>query len=171
MAPIHDLYERYAADVYRFALYLSGEHADAEDITADTFVRLWTTPGQIRTRTVKAYLFTIARHLYLDRQRARSRFTELEDSERSDPMLQHPLALPANLERETVTRTRGVLRRRTWTLALAIWLTCLPMTYVFTERIRFLMFCDVPGSRLLWLVAALLWMDYIRQSRRLRIGR
>ena len=28
MAPIHDVYERYAADVYRFALYLSGEPAD-----------------------------------------------------------------------------------------------------------------------------------------------
>ena len=100
-----------------------------------------------------------------------ARLVESARQERSDPMLQHPLALPANLERETVTRTRGVLRRRTWTLALAIWLTCLPMTYVFTERIRFLMFRDVPGSRLLWLVAALLWMDYIRQSRRLRIGR
>jgi RNA polymerase sigma-70 factor (ECF subfamily) len=80
MAPIHDLYERYAADVCRFALYLSGEPADAEDITADTFVRLWTTSGEIRTRTVKAYLFTIARHLYLDRQRARARFTDLDDS-------------------------------------------------------------------------------------------
>jgi RNA polymerase sigma-70 factor, ECF subfamily len=80
MAPIHDVYERYAADVYRFALYLSGEPADAEDITADTFVRLWTAPGEIRTATVKAYLFTIARHLYLDRQRARARFTELDDS-------------------------------------------------------------------------------------------
>jgi len=80
MAPIHDVYERYAADVYRFALYLSGEPADAEDITADTFVRLWTAPGEIRTATVKAYLFTIARRLYLDRQRARKRFTELDDS-------------------------------------------------------------------------------------------
>ena len=80
MAPIHDVYERYAADVYRFALYLSGEPADAEDITADTFVRLWTAPGEIRTATVKAYLFTIARHLYLDRQRARARLTELDDS-------------------------------------------------------------------------------------------
>jgi len=78
MTPIHDLYERYAKDVYRFALYLSGEPADAEDITADTFVRLWTTPGEVRSATVKAYLFTIARHLYLDRHRAQSRLTELD---------------------------------------------------------------------------------------------
>jgi len=80
MAPIHDFYERYAADVYRFALHLSGKPAEAEDITADTFVRLWTTPGEIRTATVKAYLFTIARHLYLDRLRAQARFTGLDDA-------------------------------------------------------------------------------------------
>jgi DNA-directed RNA polymerase specialized sigma24 family protein len=56
MASLHDLYERHAADVYRFALYLSGNPAEAEDITADTFVRLWTAPGAIRLPTVKAYL-------------------------------------------------------------------------------------------------------------------
>jgi RNA polymerase sigma-70 factor, ECF subfamily len=74
----HDLYERYAADVYRFALYLSGNPAEAEDITADTFVRLWTAPGAIRMSTVKAYLFTIARHLHVDRRRSQARLTGLE---------------------------------------------------------------------------------------------
>jgi RNA polymerase sigma-70 factor, ECF subfamily len=78
MASLYDLYERYAADVYRFALYLSGSPVDAEDITADTFVRLWTAPGAIRLPTVKAYLFTIARHLHADRRRAQARFTELD---------------------------------------------------------------------------------------------
>jgi RNA polymerase sigma-70 factor (ECF subfamily) len=80
MASLHDLYERYAADVYRFALYLSGNPAEAEDITADTFVRLWTAPGAIRLPTVKAYLFTIARHLHADRRRAQARLTELDPS-------------------------------------------------------------------------------------------
>ena len=78
MTPLHDLYERYAGDVYRFALYLSGNPADAEDITADTFVRLWTAPGDIRLISVKAYLLTIARHLYLDRCRAQARLTDLD---------------------------------------------------------------------------------------------
>jgi len=78
MGTPHDLYQRYAADVYRFALYLSGNPAEAEDITADTFVRLWTAPGPIRMPTVKAYLFTIARHLHADRRKAQARFTELD---------------------------------------------------------------------------------------------
>ncbi len=78
MASLHDLYDLYAADVYRFALYLSGNRAEAEDITADTFVRLWTAPGGIRLPTVKAYLFTIARHLHLDRRRAQARLTRLD---------------------------------------------------------------------------------------------
>jgi len=35
------LYEKYAADVFRFALYLSGNRADAEEIASETFVRAW----------------------------------------------------------------------------------------------------------------------------------
>ena len=37
-----ELYERYYTDVYRFALFLTGNVARAEDLTADTFVRAWT---------------------------------------------------------------------------------------------------------------------------------
>jgi RNA polymerase sigma factor (sigma-70 family) len=60
----NSLYERYAPDVYHFALYLCGDPVAAEDITAETFVRAWVTPGEIRVGTVKAYLFMIARNLY-----------------------------------------------------------------------------------------------------------
>ena len=80
IANAHDIYERYARDVHRFALYLSGDPALADDITAEAFVRLWTAPGEIRTATVKSYLFTIARNLYLTGQRHRRRETELDDS-------------------------------------------------------------------------------------------
>ena len=41
MTDIENLYERYAADVRRFALYLSGDVAMADEITSDTFVRAW----------------------------------------------------------------------------------------------------------------------------------
>jgi RNA polymerase sigma-70 factor, ECF subfamily len=75
---LHEIYHRHAADVFRYTLFLCGNRADAEDITSETFVRLWTAPGEIRTGSVKAYLFTIARHLYLDGRRARARLTPLE---------------------------------------------------------------------------------------------
>jgi Sigma-70 region 2 len=56
MTDFEELYERYAKDVYRFALYLSGSPAQAEDITSETFVRVFTSRDTIRTATVKAYL-------------------------------------------------------------------------------------------------------------------
>lgn len=60
----HEIYSRYAADVYRFALWLSGNPQDAQDITSETFVRAWTAPGEPRMETVKGYLLTIARNLH-----------------------------------------------------------------------------------------------------------
>jgi hypothetical protein len=66
-------------------------------------------------------------------------------------------------------RTRAALRRRSWTLALAIALTLLPLAFVFDGgRITFLLWRDEPGSRLLLLGAAACWWVYFRQSGRLR---
>jgi RNA polymerase sigma-70 factor (ECF subfamily) len=79
-----DLYSRYAGDVYRFALYLSGNRAEAEDITSETFVRAWTAPEPIRMATVKGYLFTIARNLFLQGRRKVVRYVELSE-ELKDP--------------------------------------------------------------------------------------
>ena len=88
--------------------------------------------------------------------------------ERTDA-LPDSIALPPNLEREIVTRTRAVLRRGSWTLALALFFTALPFAFAFDRSgITFLMMRDLPGSRLLLLAAAWLWFDYVRQSRRLR---
>jgi RNA polymerase sigma-70 factor, ECF subfamily len=79
------LYKKYAPDVFRFALYLSGDRSQAEDITSETFVRVWTaSPGTIELTTVKGYLFTIARNLFLHGIRGKSRHVGL-DSELPDP--------------------------------------------------------------------------------------
>ncbi len=80
MTDFHSLYQSYAPQVHRFALFLCGEPALADDITSETFVRAWTARGKIREATVKAYLFTIARTLYRDHLRREKRNTELEDS-------------------------------------------------------------------------------------------
>lgn len=78
MSDFHALYTKYASDVFRFALYLCGNRAEAEDITSETFVRAWTSPGPIRVATVKGYLFTIARNLFLQGLRRRSRHVPLD---------------------------------------------------------------------------------------------
>jgi len=84
MNDIGALYRQHAPDVYRYALYLSGQHAEAEDITSETFARVWTSPTPIVMATVKGYLFTIARHLYLRGLRRSARHDAL-DEELRDP--------------------------------------------------------------------------------------
>lgn len=79
MLNFQNLYETYAEDVFRFALWLSGEPAAAEDITSETFIRAWSRRNTIRTETLKAYLFTIARNIYLSHKRKNSRHVPLED--------------------------------------------------------------------------------------------
>jgi|SRR3954447_9438380 RNA polymerase sigma-70 factor (ECF subfamily) len=69
MTRFHELYESYARDVHRFAWYLSGDPALADDITSETFIRVWSSPEPVRLATVKAYLLTIARNLWLMERR------------------------------------------------------------------------------------------------------
>ena len=71
------LFEVYASDVMRFALFLTGERDAAEEITNETFVRVWLATGPIRAESVKAYLLTTARNLHVARNRARARLGEL----------------------------------------------------------------------------------------------
>lgn len=79
MAEFQDIYQRYAQDVYRFALYLSGNQALAEDITSETFARLWASDEKmIRMLTIKSYLFAIVRHLYIDNRRSSSHYVAID---------------------------------------------------------------------------------------------
>ncbi len=80
MTDIQNLYERYAGDVRRFALYLCGNVGMADEITSDTFVRAWLASGPIRQPTVKSYLFTIARNAYLDLMRRAARHAQLDEN-------------------------------------------------------------------------------------------
>jgi RNA polymerase sigma-70 factor, ECF subfamily len=66
-----EIYDQYVQDVYRFALYLSGDRATAEDLSAETFARAWSARDRVRVGTVKAYLLTITRNLYRDALRKR----------------------------------------------------------------------------------------------------
>jgi RNA polymerase sigma-70 factor, ECF subfamily len=75
-----ELYESYASDIYRFAFSLSGERAEAEDITSETFIRAWVNRSAIRTETLKAYLMAIARNTFLERQRKSRREVALEET-------------------------------------------------------------------------------------------
>jgi RNA polymerase sigma-70 factor (ECF subfamily) len=66
--------------VYRFALSLTRDRHRAEDITSETFVRAWARHDRIRTETLKGYLFTIARNLFLDGCRGDRRHVALDET-------------------------------------------------------------------------------------------
>lgn len=78
MTDFSAFYRAHAPAVFRFAWYLSGERSEAEDITAETFVRVWASSERIEMATVKGYLFTIARNLFLQERRKRSRQVGLD---------------------------------------------------------------------------------------------
>lgn len=96
MTDLDALYRQYAPDVFRFVLYLSGDHHDAEDITSETFVRAWTAPGEIRMATVKGYLFMIARNLFLQALRRSRRQVELPETLRDQSRSQEAAAEQAS---------------------------------------------------------------------------
>jgi len=66
-----ELYRRYFPDVHRFALYLTGDPVEAEDIASETFVRAWAADAPLRAQSLEAYLSTIVRNLHRRRYRRR----------------------------------------------------------------------------------------------------
>jgi len=103
MLNFQDLYETYVADIYRFALWLSGDRFEAEDITSETFVRAWTRHNIIRTETLKAYLLAIARNIYLAQHRKGKRQVALLDTH-PDPAPEPEQVVESQLELRRVQR-------------------------------------------------------------------
>lgn len=65
------LYDRYMLRIYRFALRRLGNHAEAEDVTAQTFHRAFEALGRFEWRGAPfgAWLFRIAHNAVVDRRR------------------------------------------------------------------------------------------------------
>lgn len=61
----NELYDKYYADVFRFAYWLSGNRDEAQDIASETFTKVWTIDTELKAQTVKGYMLTIARNIYL----------------------------------------------------------------------------------------------------------
>jgi RNA polymerase sigma-70 factor (ECF subfamily) len=82
-APLADfgsLYRLHAPHLRRFALYLSGDAALADDLVSEAFVRVWTARDRVEFATVRAYLFTIVRNLHLQHLRQQRRLAPLDDA-------------------------------------------------------------------------------------------
>lgn len=73
------LYRDHARDVHRFALFLSGDPALADDLASEAFVRVWTARARVDLATVRAYLFAIVRNLYLQNVKHEQRRAPLDE--------------------------------------------------------------------------------------------
>ena len=102
MTDIENLYERYAGDVRRFALYLCGDVTMADEITSDTFMRAWMAADRIRQPTVKSFLLTIARNAYTDLLRRGARHTQVDEN-------MPDTQISAHTQMEQIAEVRAVL--------------------------------------------------------------
>lgn len=97
------LYRRHSADVLRFAFWLCGHRADAEDIAAETFARAYAGADTLRAESAKAYLLRIARNLVLERQRRHRPNDELDDNTLDESATPERHADAAQSVRRTLT--------------------------------------------------------------------
>ena len=91
------LYQRHAASVYRYAYAVLGNHADAEDVTQQTFLNAYRAMAQgTKPRKAENWLLTIAHNevrRHWQRTREKSREVELDEQladaapERPDPSI------------------------------------------------------------------------------------
>jgi RNA polymerase sigma-70 factor (ECF subfamily) len=76
-----EVVREHADRVYRLAFRLSGNRADAEDLTQETFVRVFKSLADYQPGTFEGWLHRITTNLFLDmvRRRQRVRFDALPD--------------------------------------------------------------------------------------------
>ena len=76
-----EVVREHADRVYRLAYRLSGNRADAEDLTQETFVRVFRSLAEYTPGTFEGWLHRITTNLFLDmvRRRQRIRFDALPD--------------------------------------------------------------------------------------------
>ena len=90
-AAFAQIYDRHVSLVYHFAYNLLGNRSEAEDLTAETFLRALEAIGRYRWtgRPLSSWLLTIARNLGMSqlrqRQRAKDVFPFLPPSNSSEP--------------------------------------------------------------------------------------
>lgn len=76
-----DLYDQFSSDVYGLALYMLHDEMAAEEVTQETFLKVWTSADTYKPNRGKfsSWLLTIARRTAIDRLRKDSRRPEIAE--------------------------------------------------------------------------------------------
>ncbi len=92
MDALHRLYDGVRGNVYGFALSITKNTHDADDVLQETFLKVYANAGEYKPQgKPMAWIFTIARHLALDKQRANTR-TQMLDDTRPETVDLHAMA-------------------------------------------------------------------------------
>ena len=104
-----ELYERHHGALFRFALHMTGATASAEDIVQEVFVEFLHGLGRFEGgRSLRAYLYGIARHLAARRLR-RERLWVSFDANAHDPATTSPSVVDDLERRDDLLRLRRAL--------------------------------------------------------------
>jgi len=103
-AVVRALFAEHGGAVLAYATKLTGDYATAEDVLQETLIRAWRKPDLLTDGrgSVRAWMFTVAHNLVVDRARARAvRPTEVRE---------HPAAEPSTDDHaDRITTTVAVL--------------------------------------------------------------
>ena len=106
---LKEIYEAYISYIYRIVLGIVGSRENAEDVTSEFFIKIWTALDTYQNNgTHKAWLATIARNMALDFMRKNKReipteeFAEVIDTEVGELSVQEALATLNEAERQVV---------------------------------------------------------------------
>jgi RNA polymerase sigma-70 factor, ECF subfamily len=76
---LDEVYELYMNDLYRYLFSLSKDHYVAEDLVQEAFYRAYMTLEDYEINNIKAWLFKVAYHAFVDYQRKNKRTVLEED--------------------------------------------------------------------------------------------
>lgn len=103
MLSFHEIYVEHAPHVKRFALFLAGDEALADDLTSETFLRAWAAADRLESNGLRSYLLTVTRNLHRDHSR-RSWRSEPLDERLAAPAMRPEEAMDARAELLRVTK-------------------------------------------------------------------
>ena len=84
---LQGLHDRHATELWRFALRLTRDAQVAEDVVQEALLRAWKDPNLLGRNEAqsRAWLFTVVRHLVVDRWRSAASRHELSSADLLDP--------------------------------------------------------------------------------------
>ncbi len=113
-----ELYDRHVVRVYRHLYYMVGRPPEAEDLTAQTFLKAWEAIDryQVRGAPFVSWLLRIAHNLGVSYLRSKRESSELHDGivdtkERRDPEWSYQQTAEEELVREAIMRLREEQRQ------------------------------------------------------------